>query len=179
MAVFKIREVLSSFSIKYCILKFEFSKQKLQTGKLQKNMYIYCAFLCHFIIMKWYLISTRFFRRQIIVFHIISLINLSFCKIQFFPWSYRIFIFDKDIPLSIKFSIINHLSFSHQSPFFLARSCFFSINLTSFCGNIFLFPMSFFSFCKSFWKKMKIEMLNAHYVVIFCVGLMLVFMKDN
>ena len=52
MAVFKIREVLSSFSIKYCILKFEFSKQKLQTGKLQKNMYIYCAFLCHFIIMK-------------------------------------------------------------------------------------------------------------------------------
>ena len=26
---------------------------------------------------------------------------------------------------------------------------------------------------------MKIEMLNAHYVVIFCVGLMLVFMKDN
>lgn len=41
MAVFKIREVLSSFSIKYCILKFEFSKQKLQTGKLQKKIYIY------------------------------------------------------------------------------------------------------------------------------------------
>ena len=160
-----------------------FQNKNCKRENSKKNMYIYIYIVLFFVTSSssndiLFLQDSSIIGKSL--FFILSHLSISsFCKIQFFPWSYRIFIFDKDIPLSIKFSIINHLSFSHQSPFFLARSCFFSINLTSFCGNIFLFPMSFFSFCKSFWKKMKIEMLNAHYVVIFCVGLMLVFMKDN
>ena len=128
MAVFKIREVLSSFSIKYCILKFEFSKQKLKTGKLQKNkkikIFCFSSSVHHHEMISYFCKILPLSTNDCFSYYL-TYPSLFFIRSNFFYC--LIFIFDKNIPLLIKFSIINNLLFSISISIFFKQDLAFSL----------------------------------------------------